>query len=728
MSNDAKKVSELGIASTLSANDRVLVLTNPDSAANAQTITVTNLANKLANTFIPIANSTTLGVIKIGPGLSVAANGLVSAPLPVASNTVTGVVKIGSGINFDANGVISVSGGGAANTGDITFNHNVISTSNTHDLIWINNPNNGIQIGASWLAQMSATQQANNLWGSGNSQSYSWVYQEPSTNTYAGYAETGWSAQTLDGVNSANTIESTLILNSNGALRYWGSNSTGYGILPLTITINDNARYEFSPDGKLSFPGMGDISPYGMGWMGVTNGNTGNPVSIANKTHAVDHVGETVSAINLWNDGPVTTGAINLQTFDVANSVQNNWNFYSNGVLGLPDGIGDIQRDGRSVINLPLPTPSINYTGTFIGYPDIFPVTTGKNVIYTANGSTVANSNLYWWDNQFYDGDYDLSGTTSIVLNNIGGITGQVSLGNKSLNLLASVDLGQVAYCDHLYLTNMPALDYLSAGNLAHINGNLRMYSMDKPETAFDFTNLRYMRNGLQFDWNDQLTTFPSFPNLKHIDWIYVNNNTALNNNALELPALTLLNYMYFYDNNNVVYGPSFPNLQTTGYIGIYNNNNMVYAPSYPSLVTCTSSIDIHNHDSLINTPVFTNLQTVNGSLNIYNCPLMPNAPTLANLQHVYGNIYLNDNTVMTGGFNFSSLKLVYNFYAENCALSQSDVDYILSILVGLDGTNGTTNFTGLVTLRGGTSAPPSAAGLASIATLQGRGCSVYVN
>jgi len=64
MSNDAKKVSELGIASTLSANDRVLVLTNPDSAANAQTITVTNLANKLANTFIPIANGTTLGVIK----------------------------------------------------------------------------------------------------------------------------------------------------------------------------------------------------------------------------------------------------------------------------------------------------------------------------------------------------------------------------------------------------------------------------------------------------------------------------------------------------------------------------------------------------------------------------------------------------------------------------------------------------------------------------------------
>jgi hypothetical protein len=161
----------------------VLVLTNPNTSANVQTITVRNLT-----TYLPIANSTVPGVIKIGPGLSVAANGTVTAPLPVASGDVTGVVKIGSGINVDANGVISVSGGGSANTGNIRFNEDVIYT-NSGETIFINNPNNAIQIGGQWLVQMSATSNAESLWGSGNTQSYAWVYQDP--NYSNGYAEFG---------------------------------------------------------------------------------------------------------------------------------------------------------------------------------------------------------------------------------------------------------------------------------------------------------------------------------------------------------------------------------------------------------------------------------------------------------------------------------------------------------------------------------------------------------
>jgi hypothetical protein len=47
MANDAKKVSELVVTTTLSANDRVVVLSNPSSAANTKTITVTNFANTL---------------------------------------------------------------------------------------------------------------------------------------------------------------------------------------------------------------------------------------------------------------------------------------------------------------------------------------------------------------------------------------------------------------------------------------------------------------------------------------------------------------------------------------------------------------------------------------------------------------------------------------------------------------------------------------------------------
>jgi len=54
MSNDSKKVSELTIATSLSANDRLVVLTNPSASAQTQTISLTDFANSVANS---VANS-----------------------------------------------------------------------------------------------------------------------------------------------------------------------------------------------------------------------------------------------------------------------------------------------------------------------------------------------------------------------------------------------------------------------------------------------------------------------------------------------------------------------------------------------------------------------------------------------------------------------------------------------------------------------------------------------
>lgn len=67
MSNDAKKVSELGIATTLSANDRVVILSNPDTSANVKTITTNNFFASLGQmnvngNIIPTSNNVyTLG-------------------------------------------------------------------------------------------------------------------------------------------------------------------------------------------------------------------------------------------------------------------------------------------------------------------------------------------------------------------------------------------------------------------------------------------------------------------------------------------------------------------------------------------------------------------------------------------------------------------------------------------------------------------------------------------
>ena len=52
MANESKKISDLAVATTLSATDRVVVLVNPTSTANVKTITTSNFANSVAAKFI----------------------------------------------------------------------------------------------------------------------------------------------------------------------------------------------------------------------------------------------------------------------------------------------------------------------------------------------------------------------------------------------------------------------------------------------------------------------------------------------------------------------------------------------------------------------------------------------------------------------------------------------------------------------------------------------------
>lgn len=63
------------------------------------------------NVVIDRATTASLGLVRIGTGVSIDATGIIStslATLPVASTTVRGVVQIGQNINVDSNGLISV--------------------------------------------------------------------------------------------------------------------------------------------------------------------------------------------------------------------------------------------------------------------------------------------------------------------------------------------------------------------------------------------------------------------------------------------------------------------------------------------------------------------------------------------------------------------------------------------------------------------------------------------
>jgi hypothetical protein len=80
MANDSKRVSQLGVITTISANDRIVVLTNPGAAgANLQTVTVNAFSYALANNTLPIANTTKRGVVSVdGTTINAAANGQLS--------------------------------------------------------------------------------------------------------------------------------------------------------------------------------------------------------------------------------------------------------------------------------------------------------------------------------------------------------------------------------------------------------------------------------------------------------------------------------------------------------------------------------------------------------------------------------------------------------------------------------------------------------------------------
>ena len=78
---------------------------------------------------------------------------------------------------------------------------------------------------------------------------------------------------------------------------------------------------------------LGDIKSVGMGWMGITNSNTGNPITIVGT-----NVNE-LECVNMtfWsgtNDG--NSGYVSINTLDNTNQLANQWNFFEDGATQFP--------------------------------------------------------------------------------------------------------------------------------------------------------------------------------------------------------------------------------------------------------------------------------------------------------------------------------------------------------------------------------------------------------
>lgn len=104
--------------------------------------------------------------------------------------------------------------------------------------------------------------------------------------------------------------------------------------------------------------------------------------------------------------------------------------------------------------------------------------------------------------------------------------------------------------------------------------------------------------------------------------------------------------------------------------------------------------------------------------------------PNLISISNGTTAVTATSNSAALASFSFgSAVKAISGVVnMTSCALNQASVDNILVTLASLDGTNGTAVYENRAVTITGTSATPSATGLAAKATLVARGCTVTNN
>jgi len=206
----------------------------------------------------------------------------------------------------------------------------------------------------------------------------------------------------------------------------------------------------------------------------------------------------------------------------------------------------------------------------------------------------------------------------------------------------------------------------------------------------------------------------------------YPNTNTSLT--AISVPALTTVGHDFNPNANPALISMDLTSLVSVGGSFYPYNNNSLTAISVPALTTIGGDFYPYGNNSLteISAPVLT---TIGGSFhpNTNSSLVTVNIPAI---ESISGVIVDNATTQPWATFNIgNSLKHLGGDVAlTGMAFDQTSVDNLLVALAALDGTNGTTLYENHTVIITGTSSAPSATGLAAIATLQARGCTVTTN
>lgn len=181
---------------------------------------------------------------------------------------------------------------------------------------------------------------------------------------------------------------------------------------------------------------------------------------------------------------------------------------------------------------------------------------------------------------------------------------------------------------------------------------------------------------------------------------------------TVSVPALEVITGVMTLGTCSSLASLSFPSLTTVG--GFFQ----------PQSLTSLATISAPSLKYILN-GLYANSCNALTTLNLPSIELIDPARSTAG-----SSVSFDSTTPLLANFSFgSTLKrvggTVGNVSFTSCALNQASVDNILVRLAALDGTNGTTSFNNRTVTITGTSATPSATGLAAKATLVARGCTV---
>lgn len=289
----------------------------------------------------------------------------------------------------------------------------------------------------------------------------------------------------------------------------------------------------------------------------------------------------------------------------------------------------------------------------------------------------------------------NLTSLSAPALNYIGN-TLTVSASGGSSPPLTTLSLPSLFYIGNSFISNfLTSLTTLSLPSLVYINTNFTLNGNSlSPLATLSFPALSYIGGSFSPTMNPSVTTI-SMPALTHIISNFTPSHMPLVT-TFSFPALEFLGNILNFNNMAALTTVTFPSLKSVGVT--FDRTLFAQGAIRPSTMASLTSLTF---------PVIEMIGSNSGnSINISSAMAALSTFTLGStLQRVESDVLMT-----------------------SCALDQTSVDGLLVRLAALDGTGLTTAYSSKTVTITGTSATPSATGLAAKATLVARGCTVTNN